>query len=192
MARRELQLDRKLAFQAALSVVVIVAAAAVLGVLFREPLTVLGHRFVDRFGLLGMFLGTLFIDTSIVPLSTDPLLLIGVSGELPFWPMFFVTGIASVLSGPLGYACGAMLDRGTRIGPVLRRRFPRFLHLLEEHGIKAMVAAALLPIPFSATTWSAGISRLGLGRVALVSLLRIPKTGFYLWLIAKGWEYGAG
>ena len=191
MARRELQLDRRLAVRTAVSTGLIVAAAVVLGVGFREPVAELGHRFVDHFGLAGMFVGTLLIDTSIVPLSTDPLLLVGVSGELPFWPMFAVTGIGSFCSGPAGYACGALLDRGTKVGPFLRRRFPRFLTFIEEHGLKAMVAAALLPVPFSASTWSAGMMRLGLWRVAAVSLLRIPKTGFYLWLIAESWAYGA-
>jgi membrane protein YqaA with SNARE-associated domain len=192
MQRRDLQIDRRLMLQTVASAVLIVAATIVLGAAFREPVTALGHRFVDRFGLLGMFVGTLAIDTSIVPLSTDPLLVLGVSGELPFWPMFLVTGLGSFCSGPAGYACGALLDHGTRVGPFLHRRFPRFLTFIDEHGLKAMVAAALLPIPFSATTWSAGMRRLGIGRVALVSLLRIPKTGFYLWLIAKGWELGAG
>ncbi len=189
--RRELQIDRRLAVNTAISAVVTVVAAVGLGIGFREPVARLGHLFVDHFGLLGMFVGALVIDTSIIPMSTDPLLLVGVSGELPFWPMLFATGIGSVFSGPAGYVCGALLDRGTRVGPFLRRRFPRFLTFLEEHGLKAVVAAALLPIPFSASTWSAGIMRLGIWRVAAVSLLRIPKTGFYLWLIVTGWGFGA-
>lgn len=191
MTRRDFQIDRRLAVRTAVSTLLIVVAAFVLGAGFREPVAELGHRFVDYFGLAGMFVGVLLIDTSIVPMSTDPLLLVGVSGELSFWPMFAATTTASVCSGPLGYACGSLLDRGTRVGPFLRRRFPRFLKFIEEHGLKAMVAAALLPVPFSASTWSAGMMRLGLGKVALVSLLRIPKTGFYLWLIAKSWELGA-
>jgi membrane protein YqaA with SNARE-associated domain len=190
MARRDLQIDRRLMVRTVLTTVLIVAAAVVLGIEFREPVAELGHRFVDRFGLLGMGIGVLMIDTSIIPLSTDPLLLVGVSGELPFWPMFAVTTFASVCSGPAGYICGALLDRGTRVGPFLRRRFPRFIAFLDEHHLKAVVAAALLPVPFSATTWSAGMMRIGFWKVAAISLLRIPKTGFYLWLIWKGWEYG--
>lgn len=192
MARRDIEFDRRLLIRTGVSTVLIVIAVLVLGAVYRDQVSHLGHLFVDRFGLLGMFVGVLFIDTSIVPLSTDPLLLIGVSGELPFWPMFVITGVASTLSGPLGYVCGAALDRGVRVGPFLRRRFPRFITFLEEHGLKAVIAAALLPVPFSATTWSAGMMRLGVWKVAAVSLLRIPKTGFYLWLIAKGWAYGAG
>ncbi len=191
MARRELQIDRRLWVRGAVTTVLIVAVAVVLGIEFREPIANAGHIFVDRFGAFGVFLGALIIDTSIIPFSTDPLLLVAVGGELPFWAIFWAGGIGSVLSGPAGYVCGVLFDRGARVGPFLRRRFPRFIHFLEEHGLKAVVPAAILPVPSSAKTWSAGIMRLGLWKVAVVSLLRIPKTGFYLWLIWKSWEYGA-
>jgi hypothetical protein len=41
------------------------------------------------------------------------------------------------------------------------------------------------------STWLAGMTAVNFWKVCLASLLRIPKTGFYLYLIVQGWALGA-
>ena len=50
--------------------------------------------------------------------------------------------------------------------------------------------AALLPIPFALATWTAGLTGVAFPKLLAASLLRIPKTWFYLWLILQGWAMG--
>ena len=106
--------------------------------------------------------------------------------------LWAVAASASVLSGIVGYGLGFALVSRSRLRGWVDRKHPGFIRFMERHGHKGVAVAALLPIPFAVATWSAGMTRIGLGGVALASLLRIPKAGFYLWLIVTGWGFGGG
>jgi uncharacterized membrane protein YdjX (TVP38/TMEM64 family) len=45
---------------------------------------------------------------------------------------------------------------------------------------------AVSPLPYSISAWAAGALGMELRPFVLVSLLRIPRVGFYLWLIQIG------
>ncbi len=187
----EPSVDRTLLRKMGIGIVALLAVAAALAFLLEEPITVAATAFVERFGLLGLAAGVVVTDSSPLPMTHEPILLIGVSADVPPLVLWAVAGTASVGAGLVGYTCGAVLVSRSRLRGWLKERHPGFEAFMEKHGVKGVAVAALLPIPFALATWSAGMTRIGLGPTMAASLLRIPKTGFYLWLIVAGWAVGS-
>lgn len=160
----------------------------VAGWLFRDLLVELGSYVFEHFGLRGLFTSIFFIEWVPFPTSYEPLLLLGVSAGVSMFDLFVTAASASVIAALGCYAGGALVDRSTPLGVVIARRYPGLVQWVREHGTKGIAIAAVVPLPFSVFMWIAGIVGLPLERMALVSLLRIPKTAFYLWLIAAGWS----
>ena len=184
-------LSRTLVRNTVLGLALLLLAAGLLGLLLRAPLMALSSWFVDRFGLAGVFAGVWFADTSPLPLTHEPVLLLGVSAGLDSWVLFATAALASVLAGPSGYLGGWLLRRNARLREWLEGRAPDFVRWMREHGVRGVVLAALLPLPFAVSTWSAGMTTVNFPKVLLASLLRIPTTGFYLFLVIQGWKVGA-
>jgi len=185
------RLDRALLYKMLGGIVGLLAVAAALAFLLEEPITSMASAFVDRFGMWGIAGGVVITDASPIPMTHEPILLIGVSAGIEPLTLWAVAGGASVFAGLVGYGCGALLVSKSRLRAWLFLKYPGFERFMERHGVKGVAVAALLPIPFALATWSAGMTRVGLGRVMLASLLRIPKTGFYMWLIVAGWAVGS-
>jgi membrane protein YqaA with SNARE-associated domain len=174
-----------------IGLVILVAAAGAVGLLLREPLVACASWFVERFGLAGVFVGVMVTDTSPLPLTHEPVLLLGVGAGINSWTLFGVAAAASTLSGPVGYFGGWCVRRSRRFREWIEQRTPEITGWMREHGAKGVATAALLPIPFAVSTWLAGMTAVNFWKVCLASLLRIPKTGFYLYLIVQGWALGA-
>ena len=184
-------LDWRLAARTVVGATLVLVAAGVAGLALREPLITAGAWFFGRFGLWGMFFGTIVIDVSIIPLTNEPLMLLALSADQSPWMVFWVTSVASWLAGPLGWSIGRLIDRATPFGRRLCGRYPAMTDLLRRYGAVAVALGATTPLPFSASTWLAGLLGVPLRGVMLASLLRFPKTGFYLWLLMQGWALGA-
>ena len=176
--------------KAVIGLVLILLVAGLSGVLLREPITQLATWFLERFGLVGIFAGVVLTDTSILPLTNEPLLLLATSAGVDAWPLFAVSAVASTLAGPLGYGLG-YLAGSTGLRDWIRGREPRFEAFMLRYGAWGVAVAALLPIPFAFATWSAGMTRVSFPHVLLASLVRVPKTAIYLLLIVQGWAVGA-
>ena len=186
------RIDHKLLIKTGVGILVLVAVAALLAAVLYEPITTVTEAFLDRFGLPGIFAAVVITDTSPLPMTHEPVLLLGVAAGVNPWLLWAVASTASVFSGVLGYTCGALLVSRSRLTTWIDRKYPGFIDFMKRHGAKGVAVSALLPIPFALSTWSAGMVRCGLPGVALASLLRIPKAGFYLWLILTGWTWGGG
>jgi membrane protein YqaA with SNARE-associated domain len=184
--------DRSMIVKTVVGVGILLAVAALLAAVLLEPITAVAEGFRDRFGLVGLFLGIVITDTSPLPMTHEPILLLGVSSGVNHYLLWGIASAASVFSGLLGYSLGAGLVSRSWLGAWIDRRYPGFVAFMKRHGAKGVAVAALLPLPFALATWSAGMVRCGLGKVMLASLLRIPKAGFYLWLIVTGWSWGGG
>jgi len=184
--------DRRLLLKTAVGLLLVLLVAAVCAWLLKEPIESVGAAFLERFGLGGVFVGTVITDTSPLPLTHEPLVMLGLAAGVE-WPVLLLTvSTASVLSGPVGWTLGRFLVADSRFTGWLQSRQPDFFGLMQRHGIQAVAVAALLPLPFALATWSAGMLRLPLGKVAAVSLLRVPKVAFYLLLMNAGWIAGGG
>jgi uncharacterized membrane protein YdjX (TVP38/TMEM64 family) len=69
---------------------------------------------------------------------------------------------------------------------MMARRGREVKLLVERYGVRALLFAALTPLPYSIACWAAGACEVRFRTFFLVSLSRIPRVIFYLWLIEQG------
>jgi membrane protein YqaA with SNARE-associated domain len=166
--------------------------AVLLGVLFglayffRPALTRVGQWFVDHLGGPGVGLGYLIPDALTIPIPADLVASIALFGGMSFASVVLWGSLGSVVGGCLGWAVGrflvwriaalrARMDNDTRVVPFFKKR-----------GGVVLALAALTPLPYSLACWTAGGIGMGFGNFLLISLLRIPRVAFYLWLVVQG------
>ena len=169
----------------------LLALAGICGTLLREPITALGQTFIDIGGTAGLFAGVMLANISLLPATDEPVIFLAISsGRMGAWSIFLVSAAASTLAGPVGYGLGALVGRATSLEAWVTRTNANLADWLRRRGAWAVAVCAVLPFPFAVSTWTAGMMRVGLVPVCAASLLRIPKTGFYFWLMVQGWGMG--
>lgn len=179
---------RRLSIRLSLSLGLLFLLVVVLGSAAREPIELVSIRLVEEFGVVGLFVGVLCID-SIPGLTNEPLLLLGLSGGLGYFSILVSAGLGSVAGGVLGWFIGGRLGGIEAVRSYLERS--GVTGFFQVYGGRAIVIAALLPVPFALMTWAAGAAGLDFRTLLLGALWRIPKTWFYLTLIQYGWGLGA-
>ena len=192
MSTEEFKVDGKLLARAGFGLLVVLGVAALAGILLREPIEAVAGVFIDRFGWAGLFAGVVITDASPIPMTHEPILLLGVAEGLNAWKIGVVASLASVCAGPVGYTGGWLLRTRSDARHWLEDRAPGMVRFLRDWGATGVAIAALLPIPYALATWTAGLLGVRFAKVVLASLLRIPKTLFYLFLIVQGWSLGTG
>lgn len=187
---REILLPTPLILRLLTGLTVVFVIAAVCGAFMMEPLEKIGVAAVDQFGLLGVFLAILLIDSAPTPLSYAPLLLLAIQGGLSIWVVLVVGSVASMSGGVCGYWIGRSIGMPTRLESWLHANYPEQFDLLKTYGALGVAAIAALPLPFAIGTWSAGAMGVRFFPVLIASLVRIPKTGIYIALILSGLQFG--
>lgn len=188
--RAKYTVDKVLIRKAVVGLIVILAVAGATGVLFKEPLQAVGEAFIGRWGLWGLAVGVVITDASPLPLTNEPLVFLARGAGLGLWTICGVVSAASVAAGSVGYWSGRLFGGALKLEGWMARRHPGLTHYMRQYGAEGVAIAALLPIPFALSTWSAGILRVPYAKVALASLVRIPKTVFYALLIVAGLSAG--
>lgn len=183
-------LSWRMVAQVTVGLVALVAVGAVLGWLFRDPISWAGAGFIGMFGLWGLGGLTVLVDACPVPATNEPLMVLALGAGVEVWTIFGVMASGSVLSGIVGWFAGHLVGTTTPIGRWLIRRYPGVQLFMRRWGALGVTVAALTPIPFGLTAWTAGMTGVSAWRVALASLARVPKTGLYLWLVYQGWVLG--
>lgn len=183
-------LSWRLILRAALGLVGLIVLGAVLGYVLRSPIEWAGTWFIDVFGLGGLGVLTLLVDASPLPLTNEPLMVLAIGADVSVWSIFLSMSTGSTLAGLVGWVGGRVIGQHTAPGRYLMRRYPGVQLFLRRWGAVGVAIAALTPIPFGLTAWTAGMARVPFWKVALASLARFPKTGFFLFLIAQGWALG--
>lgn len=157
------------------------------GWLFRDMLTAAGEYLIGAYGGRGVFTSVFFIDWIPIPATPEPVFLLGVSAGMDMTELFVSAASGGVVASLGCYASGAVLERTTPVGDWVHRKYPALVAWVQKHGYKGLALAAIIPLPFSPMMWIAGIIGMPLERIVIVSLLRIVKTAFYLYLIVLGW-----
>jgi membrane protein YqaA with SNARE-associated domain len=168
----------------------LVVVGAALGWVLRDPISWAGTGFIELFGLWGLGGLTLAVDASPVPLTNEPLMVLALGAGVDGWTIFGVISSGSVLAGLVGWCGGRLVGTGTPLGRWLVSRYPGVQLFMRRWGALGVAIAALTPIPFGLTAWTAGMTGVPAYKVGLASLARVPKTGFYLWLVYQGWVLG--
>ncbi len=185
------KVDANLVIKTVIGLLTLLALSYAIGKFLHEPITVFGGRVLDRFGLVGLFLSVIVTDASPLPMTNEPLAILAIGAGRPANWVFGVISAASVTAGLVGYSCGRIAGDATALGEFLRRRYPGFTRFMTRYGAYGVAICAFLPIPFALSTWTAGMTRVAVLKVAAASLVRIPKTAFYVWLIHVGLDWGA-
>lgn len=183
---------RHLVIRLIVGFLVLFALATLCGLFLMEPIERLGTAAVTQFGLLGLFVAILLIDSFPTPMSYAPLMLLAIQGGMPIWVVFIASSLASMSGGLIGYSIGRLVGLPKRLEGWLEAKHPDQFILLKEHGAWGVAAVAALPLPFALGTWTAGAMKVRLGGVFLACLVRIPKTAFYIALIMGGLKLGGG
>lgn len=179
---------RPLILQAVLFTGVLLAAVALGGMFFREPLEVFAHWVVEELGLWGVFLGVVATDAFTLPIPPDTYLFVAVASRANVVPILSAVCVASVLAGNIAYTIGPHLARVGFVRKRIESFRPRGEQLFLKYGIWTVALAALTPIPFSVTCWFAGIYRMPRVPFFLATLARIPRLLGYYWLFVLGWS----
>lgn len=155
--------------------------------LFRDWLTAVGHQLIGAYGARGVFTSVFFIDWVPIPTSSEPIYLLGISSGMDLTQLFVASSAGGVVAALGCYASGAVLERTTSIGDWTRARYPGMVQWVAEKGFKGLALAAVVPLPFSPMMWIAGVIGMPLEQVVIISLLRIPKTVFYILVLMAAW-----
>jgi membrane protein YqaA with SNARE-associated domain len=164
---------------------VILAVAFVSGLVLRGPIEMLSGWFVGNFGLSGIFFGALALDSTPFTIS-EPLLLLGIEGDLGYLQVCGMASAASWCSGFTGWIIGKLLGQSA----ILQRMFDRYKirPFMQRYGTAAVLIAALTPFPYAVATWSAGATDVPLWHVMLGAFGRIPKTFGYMGIVMLGYS----
>jgi membrane protein YqaA with SNARE-associated domain len=168
----------------------LVVLSGVCALLAKAQIESTGEWLLNKYGLLGVSIATLITDTSPLPLTSEPIALLGVGANIPIWKLIVVMSATSHLCGPLGYVLGKSVSKIEGVQKLLTGRIAPFMNFVRQNGLKAVAMGAILPIPYALTTWTAGALDVSFWGVVKVSSLRWVKTSIYIGLIAVGWKFG--
>jgi membrane protein YqaA with SNARE-associated domain len=165
---------------------VLAILVASLSVLLDEHLEAWGTDLLGRFGLVGLFTAILMIDTFPTPMSYAPLLLLAMKGGVSPLVVLMVGSAGSYLGGICGYAIGRRIGLPKRLKNRIERQHPTLLPMLQRRGGVGVALVGALPMPFALGTWTAGALGVPFTHVAVATLVRLPKTLAYIWMIQAG------
>ena len=164
----------------------IFALAALASFLARDQLSAVGNLFYTQYGLTGLALMVLLIDTYTPGFPFETILFLALAAGGHWFELALVSGCASSLAGPLGYAHGALLDRRFRIYDRVAQK--TWMAKLKRFGAAFVAFGALTPFPYSAINWSAGALRLPFWQCFGASWVRLLRTLIFAYLMHLGWS----
>ncbi|WP_438438510.1 YqaA family protein [Hydrogenophilus thermoluteolus] len=159
-----------------------------LGWAFQKELVAAAEWVANHLGFPGIALVILIGDSFVLPFPPDSMLVVVSRSHMAanWWLYVFGIGAVSAWAGIQGYFIGRWLEHF----PTLHRIFGRFRDehgpQLRKYGFWWVVLGATTPLPFSVTTWTAGMLQLPLTHVAAACLFRIPRFFIYYGVIHAG------
>lgn len=185
--RRELAI---LLVKLMLGVMGVVGLVSLLGHYFRVELETMGNAFLDRFGYIGIALGTYIADGLHCPVPPQFYMLASiVSGWSVVWTLVAVC-VGSVLGGATAYSIARRASKLRPLKRLLACTQAKLDWLFARFGYWAVAIGSLTPIPYSFLCYVAGGYRMPPRIFFALSLFRIPKVVLYFYLVKLGWTSG--
>lgn len=166
--------------------VVLMGILAGLAYYAHDPLVALAERFVAVLGPPGIAIGFFVPDAFTLPIPNDAFSFFGLIGGVPFWTCCLWASLGTLSGGTTGFFLGRRLGHTKAFQRLMARRGREVQLLVDRYGVVALLCAALTPIPYSIACWSAGACGIRFSTYFLVSLSRVPRVVFYLWLMEQG------
>jgi len=177
---------RALTLRALVAIVGLVGLVGGLAWLWREELIGLGELFVERLGLVGLFIGFFLPDALPIPLPHDVFSGLCLIGGVSFPVIVAVASTASLCGGSIGFHIGRKLSHTPWFERIMVRHGADAHALVQRYGGPAVAIGALTPLPYFIVCWAAGALEMSYRRFIVWSLLRIPRVAIYLWLVQLG------
>lgn len=155
------------------------------GYVLEEELAALTIWIEARMGL-GGFAFLIFInDTFVSPFPPDLVLFVFSKSERADLAVWVITlfGFCSALAGVVGWAIGTRLRHTSIPLKIFGSRLEQSERIAKKYGSWAVLIGALTPIPYSLTTWSAGMMGLRFYQIIWPCLARLPRFWIYYWVI---------
>jgi len=178
-----------LALRFALGLVALLVVVVLVVRTLRPELEAVGGWFVQRFGLVGVALGTFIADGFHFPVPPQFYMLLATAAKTDPAAILVSTCIGSLAGGTAGYFVAR------RLGHVgwLRRRLERFTGKARElvgqrYPYRSAAIASATPMAFSVLCYMAGLLRVRRGPMLVLLVLRIPKIVLYYYLVRIGWS----
>jgi len=178
----------KLVWRSVVGVVVFLGTLAGLAFLFKDQVIASSTTFVEVAGGPGILVAWLLLDLVPVPIIPhDIFATLGLIGGCGFWPTIGWASAGSLLGGSASWLVSSRLSHV----PVVHRgitagRARRMFELTRKYGVLALAVGAVSPLPYSISVWACGATGMRFGPFFAVSLLRLPRIAFYLWLVQEG------
>ena len=171
-----------------LSVIGLIALGGLCGYLFKDIIIRAGTWSVEHFGLEGIALATLLIDSCPVPMTSEPLILLALGANINWINLALLMSLASHLACIIGHTGGKALRKYPNLVGQIENLFPDIFIFMRENGVHGVLLGALLPIPYAITTWLAGLNSVPFWPVFFASSGRWFKNFVTVALIAWGWN----
>jgi len=184
------QTTRSLLLKTLAVFVLLFAGVWLLARFFREDLEGLGRRFVDTFGVGGMFLGSLLADAIHFPIPPQFYMLTAITTGTSIVAAMTAICLGSLLGGNFSFACGRYLGHTRLLKRVMERTRPTMDPLFQRYGVWTIAIASLTPLPFSTFCLVCGMYRISWRLFALLVTLRVPRLMVFYLLIKAGWAAG--
>ncbi|MFT7583315.1 MAG: membrane protein YqaA with SNARE-associated domain [Myxococcota bacterium] len=178
---------KRIAIRMVLGTLLIVVAVGGVLFIFKDELVSVSGWFVDTLGGPGVALGFFLPDAFTVPLPNDAFTFLGyMSGQLSFWECVAWGSLGSLTGGSVGFFIGRGFQRTLWFQKLMATRGREITALVSRYGKTALLIAALTPIPYSVACWAVGAGGMRFRWFFIISLSRILKVAFYLWLLVEG------
>lgn len=175
-----------LALKAVGALVLLMGVLAILAYTVHDPLVAMAEAFVDIAGPPGIALGFFLPDAFTLPIPNDAFSFFGLIGGIPFWTCVKWACLGTLTGGSVGFFLGRWLSHTRAFRRMMARRGREVTLLVDRYGVRALLFAALTPLPYSIACWAAGACEVPFRTFFLVSMARVPRVIFYLWLIEQG------
>jgi membrane protein YqaA with SNARE-associated domain len=190
VAERELRIETAFAaLRFVVGLAFLVGAVTLLGWRFRAELSSFGVWFVDRFGVGGMFLGSLLADGIHFPVPPQFYLLTGIAAGHSRLVVVASVLVGSEIGGLLAFSLARTIAVRSAF---LRARLaaPRrlLLRLMGRRGYLGLALATLLPISFSLLCMTAGAMELPYRAYGVLGAMRVPRILLSYVVIVLAWH----
>jgi len=160
--------------------------------LYKAEILEACRYFVIRYGGVGVALGFLIPDMVPIPFTQDIFTGMAVLGGMAFETALAWATAGSLIGGSIGFWIGRGIGHTSRFKRFVEGRGAQAHQLVQQRGSWAVAIGAVTPIPYSVICWSCGALGFSYQKLMLISLLRIPRIAFYLWLIVTGMSWLIG
>lgn len=140
----------------------------------------LGKEFLDRFGVLGIYISLALIDSFPTPGGAVPILFLAVQGGTNAFFLFFLCLLSSYSVAIIGFFLGKTFGIPQKWLNKLEHRYGKTLQKVRNNDTYGFLILIALPIPISLASWTGGSFGFSFRALIIGMLARVPKILIYL------------